>query len=134
DAGAEVGDALVVLEAGELRQGELLVDVGENVADAAFGGAAGAGDVEEPEARFALAEVVDELVAEDLVAGADGEDDGAVVGGAVEAAVAAQALGGQALRAVLAAADQVDVAGGGNGLVGADVDALDGQAALAGAA
>src|SRR5437660_550958 len=39
--GAEVGDALVVLEARELRQTEARVDVGQHVADAALALAAG---------------------------------------------------------------------------------------------
>jgi hypothetical protein len=43
------------------------------------------------------------------------------VDGPVQAAVGDQPLGGQRLRAVLAAADQVDVGGGGHGLVRADL-------------
>ena len=50
----------------------------EHVADAPLALAAGADHVQQAEARLALAEVVDELVAEDLVAGADREDDRAV--------------------------------------------------------
>ena len=72
--------------------------------------------------------------AEQLVAGADGEDDGPARDRAVEAAVGDEALGGERLRAVLAAADEVDVAVVGERLVGADLDALDRQPAQVGAA
>ena len=83
-----------------------------------------------PRPGSALPEVVDELVAEDLVAGAHREDDRAVGHRPVQPAVPAQPLGRQPLRPVLAAADQIDVAGGGDLLVGADVQPGDVQPAL----
>jgi hypothetical protein len=125
-----VGDALVVLEPGQRGQPQLRVDVPQYVAHAPGALTAYRDHVEQAEAGLALTEVVDELVAEDLVAGADREDDRAVAHRPVQTAVPAQPLGGQPLRTVLAAADQVDVAGGRDRLVAAHVEPRHVQAAL----
>ena len=71
-AGAELGDALMVLEAGEPRHAERRIDVGDELADAAPVAAA-AGDVEDAEARHRLALDAAEPVAEHLIARADRE-------------------------------------------------------------
>ena len=82
----------------------------------------------------ALGALGEERVPKQLVAGADGEHRRALVDRPVQAAVGDQPLGGQGLRAVLAAADQVDVGGGRHRLVGADLDGLHRDAAQRGAA
>src|SRR5690606_37057756 len=94
----------------------------QHVAHAAVALTAHRHHVQQPQAGLPLAEVVDELVAEDLVTGAHGEDDGAVLHRPVQSAVPAQPLRREPLRPVLAAADQVDVAGGGDRLVAAHVE------------
>src|SRR6185312_1986705 len=106
--------------------------VPQHVADAPGALAAHRDDVEQAETGLALAEVVDELVAEDLVAGADREHDRAVLHRPVQSAVPAQALGREPLRTVLTAADQVDVAGGRDRLVAAHVEPGHVEAALPG--
>ncbi|GAB3624026.1 hypothetical protein GCM10027418_21100 [Mariniluteicoccus endophyticus] len=59
-------------------------------------------------------------MAEDLVAGAHGEDHRAAVGGTVEAAVFGELADGRRLGAVLASAEQEDVSRVGQRLAGLD--------------
>ena len=128
--GAEPGDALVVLETRQLGQAQARVDVPEDVADAPLALAAYRRHVEQAEAGLALTEVVDELVAEDLIARAHGEHDRAVLHRPVQMPVTAQPLRREPLRPVLAAADQIDVAGCGDGLVAAYIEPRHIQTAL----
>ena len=72
-----------------------------------------------------LAFLAAERRAHDLVARADGQQGRAARDGPVQAAVPAQALGGEDLRPVLAAADQVDVTALGHRVGRAHVDGLD---------
>ena len=127
------GDALVVLEAGQPAHAEFRVDVGHDLAHAAVLAPA-AGDVQDAQALDGLALDAAELGADHLVARAHGEDHGAAGRGGLQAAVGGQPPGGQDLRQVLAAAHQVDVAVGRDGLVGVDLDGLDGDAAQLGPA
>ena len=102
DAGPQVRTAAVVFEAGQRGQAEPRVDVAAQLADGAALAAVGV-QVEQPEAG-AFRALGKEGVPEELVAGADREDRGALVDRPVQAAVGDQALRGQGLRAVLAAA------------------------------
>ena len=77
-------------------------------------------DVEYLQPGDELALLTPELRAEKLVTGAHGEDHRALFGRRVQAPVGAQPPGGQDLRQVLAAAEQVDVALPGHRLVGID--------------
>ncbi len=113
-AGAEVGAAAVVLEAGEDPRAAAEVDLDRDVADQPRARLAHGLQLGEPEARqLLLAELV--AVAEQLVAAADGEQGGAVVDRRRERlALAGDQVGGDhALVAVLAAADVDEVVGGG---------------------
>jgi hypothetical protein len=132
-AGATPGDALMVLEAGEPLNPEFGIDVSGDLAHAAPV-AATAADVDYPEAGHRLALHPAELGADDLVAGAHREQDGAAADGLGQSAVSAQAARGQDLRQVLTAAHQVDVTVGRYPLVGVDLSDLDTDAAQSGAA
>ena len=72
----------------------------------------------------ALGALGEERAAEQLVTGADRQDRRALVDRPVQAAVGDQPLRRERLRAVLAAADQVDVGGRRHRLVGADLVGL----------
>ncbi|GAB3862091.1 hypothetical protein GCM10029963_67680 [Micromonospora andamanensis] len=120
----------MVLEPGERRQAEAGVDVTGQLAD----GPAGApvrGEVEQFQA-LVLGALGEERGAQQLVAGADAEHHRTLGDRPVQAAVGEQALRAERLRAVLAAADEVDVGGGGQPLVGADLKHLDRESALLG--
>jgi len=93
-----------------------------------------AADVEQPEPAHRLAFHAAELGSDDLVAGADREDHRAPARGRGQAAGRRQAAGGENLRQVLAAAEQVDVAVHGHPLVGIDLGDLDREAAQPGPA
>src|SRR5580692_9701486 len=125
--------ALVVLEAGEALHAERRIDVGGYLADSAPLTAAAA-DVEQPQPRDRLAVHAAELGADDLVAGADGQHDRAPVDRRGQPAAGPEPARGQDLRQVLAAAQQVDIAVGGDPLVGVDLGDLDRDAAQPGAA
>lgn len=127
-----MGAATVVLEAGQVRDAQPRVDLAGQLAYRPGRTPVG-GEVEQlqPLAAGALGE---EGRAEQLVAGADAEHHRALGHRPVQAAVGEQALGAQRLRAVLPAADQVDVGGGGQPLVGADLKHLDRHAAQLGPA
>ena len=79
-----------------------------------------------------LALVPAELRADQLVAGADREHHRALGRRGGQPPVGAQPAGGQHLRQVLAAAQQVDVTLPGHRLVGVDLDGLDPDAAQPG--
>jgi len=127
DAGPQMRTPAVVFETGQRGQAESRVDVAAQFADGPGLAAVGV-QVEQPEAG-AFRALCEERVPEELVAGADREDRGALVDRPVQAAVGDQALRGQGLRAVLAAADQVDVGHGRHRLVRADLVRLDRNAA-----
>jgi Pectate lyase superfamily protein len=131
--GAERGDALVVLEAGQPADVQRGVHVGDDLADGAVV-AATAADVKQAESLHRRVVRPAELDADHLVAGADREHHGAALGRRVQPAVGQQPTGRQRLRQVLAAAHRVDVAVARHRLVGVDLDDLDADAAQPGAA
>src|SRR6187200_621897 len=111
--GAEVGAAPVVLEAGDQLRAAAEVCLDCDVADQPRAGLADRLQVGDPQARqLLLAELV--AVAEQLVAAADRQEDGAVVGrGGDRLLLAGDHVGGDgALVAVLAAADVEEIVGG----------------------
>ena len=129
-AGAEGGDAVVVLEPGELPDAGNRAGGGDLADRAAPAG--GGGDVQDAEPGMVPAGAVPHGVAEDLQAGAHRQDPGAGVQGVMQVPVAAQPVGGEQLRGVLAAAEQVHIAPGGWGGVRGDGEDLGGDAAPAG--
>src|SRR5580692_7663881 len=128
DGRAATGNALVVLEAGQPLDAKRRVDVGDDLADPAPLAAAAA-DVEQAEAGDRLSLGPAELRPDDLVASADREHDRAPPDRRGQPAGRAQPAGGEHLRQVFAAAQQVNVAVYGNPLVGVDLGYLDRQAA-----
>jgi hypothetical protein len=122
-----MGAAAVVLEAGQGGQPEPRVDVAGQLADRP--GRAAVGLQVEQLQPGALGALGEEGAAEQLVAGAHGEDHRAPVDRPVQAAVGDQPLRGQRLRAVLPAAEQVDVGRLGQPLVGAHLERLVPEAA-----
>ena len=69
--------------------------------------------------------VVASAAADDLQAGADGEHRGAALGRSVHGAGLVEGTGSLGLRAVFAAAEQVEVAGVGHGITGVDGDDIE---------
>ena len=118
---AQVGHGAVVLVAGEQGhavEGGLDQQLAHRPPAPSPHGAA----VEEPEARMGRPVGVGELVAQHLDAGAHAEDGGAAVHRRVQGTTLPELLGRQGLRAVLAAAHQVQIARRGHHLAGADLD------------
>ena len=134
-AGPGHGASGVVLEAGEHAEVDGGAGRAVGVGHRGLGGeqlADGAGPVdpdgvavEQAEAGPVGAGGVGEAVAEDLHAGAHRQHDGAAVDGAVQGPALGQLAGGLDLGAVLAAADEVEVARVGGGLAGGDGDDVD---------
>src|SRR5258708_5759762 len=118
----------MVLEAGELIDAKLRIDVRQHLAHAPPVTAAAA-DVDDAEALDRLPLRAAEYRPDQLVTGADGEDHSAVRGRRGEPAAGPQPLRGQYLGQVLAAAEQVDVTLARYGLIGVHLDRVDGNAA-----
>jgi hypothetical protein len=133
DLRAAPGVALVVLEAGEPLDTEGRIDVGGDLPDPAALSPAAA-DVEQAQARDRLAIGPAELGADDLVAGAHGQQYRPAVDRRAQPAAGPEPARGQHLRQVLAAAHQVDVAVDRDLLVGVDLGDLDREAAQPGPA
>src|SRR5262249_52311779 len=113
-AGAEVGTAAMVLEAGQDSRSLAEADLDRDVADQAWTGLADGLEVGDAESgNRAVPELV--AMAEQLVAAADGQHRGAVLhrGGDGIALAAQHVLGHESLVAVLAAADVDQVVLGG---------------------
>ncbi len=128
----------VVLEAGEHAEVDGGAGRAVGIGDRGLGGeqlADGPGAVDPDGVAVEQAEPgpvgaggVGEAVAEDLHAGADRQHHRAAVDGAVQGPALGQLAGGLDLRAVLAAADEVEVARVGGGLAGGDGDDVDAEA------
>src|SRR5215469_5208073 len=114
-----MGDALVVLESSQRGHTQLRVDIGHELADSPPLAPAAA-DVQQAETADRLSLHSPELVADDLVAGAHGEDHAAEASGSRKAAVCAKPVRGEYLREVLTPAEQVDVTLSGDRLVCVD--------------
>ena len=127
DLGAAHGGALMVLETGEALDAQRGIDVGGYLADPSPLPPAAA-EVEQPEPRDRLALRPAELRPDDLVAGADREDHRPAASGGRQATARPQPTGGEDLRQVFSAPEQIDVAVHRDPLIGIDLGYLDGDA------
>src|SRR5262249_29375919 len=109
------------------------IHVGEHLAYAAPLAAATA-DVEDPQTFHRLALSAAEHRADQLIAGANGEDHRAAGDRRVQPPAGPRPLGGEPLPTILAAAEEVDVALARHRLVGVHLDRLDVQPAQPGPA
>jgi hypothetical protein len=127
-----VGAAAVVFEPAQRRQAQPGVDLAGELADRP--GLAPVGvQVEQLQPRGGGV-LGHERAAKQLVAGAHGEDHRATGDGAVQPAVGYEAVRGEGLRTVLAAAEEIDVGRAGEGVVGTDLGGLHVEAAQPGSA